>query len=55
MPAPNIENNICPICEAREKKNGKTKLGKIRFRCPHCGFNETIGSVAHNRSKRSQT
>ena len=52
MRKPNLENNVCPLCCHTLRRNGKTKTGKLRFRCI-CGFNETVNSTAHNSHKRT--
>jgi len=52
MRKPNLENNVCPLCCHTLRRNGKTKTGKLRFRCI-CGFNETVNSTAHNSNIRT--
>jgi hypothetical protein len=55
MRKPNYENNVCPKCGRTLRRNGHTKSGKLRFRCPNylCRYNETVNGTAHNSNIRT--
>lgn len=53
MRKPNYDNPCCPRCARTLRRNGKTKTGKLRFRCAFCGYNETVNGSAHNRNIRT--
>ena len=54
MPRQNDFNApTCPKCCKTMAHNGYTKLGKTRWRCKFCGYNETENSLAHNSNTRT--
>lgn len=53
MQKENLENPCCPRCAHTLRNNGKTKNGKLRFRCSRCGYSETKNSTVHNSNVRT--